>query len=272
MTKEKAVYSHGHHASVVNSHARRTAQNSAAFLLSHIKRTDQILDLGCGPGSITIDLAELVPEGQVRGVDAVASVLDQARSSAASRGVNNVTFESVDANALPYADGTFDIVFCHQLLQHVQDPVGILREMKRVCNPQGIVAARESIYSSFAWYPAHLQLSAWQEIYLKQAAANGGEPDAGKFLHAWAAEAGFKPADVQTSVTSWCYTGQTAKTWGDMWADRAIHSNFKPISIEKGFATEEDIQAIAKGWREWRDFEHAWFNVPSGEILCRNSS
>jgi 2-polyprenyl-3-methyl-5-hydroxy-6-metoxy-1,4-benzoquinol methylase len=103
-------------------HARRTAQDSAAFLLPHIQPHHKILDVGCGPGTIAADLAALVPQGSVIAVDAVESVLQQASTYAASRNLTNISFQTVDANDLPFPDDTFDIVYCHQLLQHVKDP------------------------------------------------------------------------------------------------------------------------------------------------------
>lgn len=181
--REQATYTFGHHTSVVNSHARRTAQDSAAFLLPHIKPHHTILDVGCGPGTITTDLAELVPQGRVTGVDFAESVLETARSHAKSRGVTaNLTFEAVDANALPYADASFDVVFCHQVLQHVKDPVGILREMRRVAKPGGLVAAREADYKSFAWWPEPEVMDKWLALYRKTARACGGQPDAGRYV------------------------------------------------------------------------------------------
>lgn len=181
--QEKATYTHGHHASVVNSHARRTAQDSAAFLLPHLKPHHTILDIGCGPGTITADLAELVPEGKVTGVDAVEAVLERARAHVAGRsGITNCTFEVADANALPYPDASFDVVFCHQVLQHVQDPVGILKEMRRVAKPGGIVAAREADYKSFAWFPEPQGLDDWLDAYRKTARLCGGQPDAGRYV------------------------------------------------------------------------------------------
>lgn len=184
--KEKATYTFGHHASVVNSHARRTAQDSAAFLLPHLQPHFHILDVGCGPGTITADLAELVPQGKVIGVDFVESVLETARAHVQGRpnssSITNIVFEAVDANALPYADGTFDVVFCHQVLQHVSDPVGILKEMKRVAKPGGIVAAREADYKSFAWFPEPEGMDYWLDCYRKTARACGGQPDAGRYV------------------------------------------------------------------------------------------
>lgn len=179
---EKATYTFGHHTSVVSSHARRTAQDSAAFLLSHLKPHHTILDVGCGPGTITADLAQLVPDGKVTGVDAVESVLETARGHVEGRGIRNCVFEAVDANSLPYADASFDVVFCHQVLQHVNDQVGILKEMLRVAKPGGVVAAREVDYKSFAWYPEPAGLDQWLSWYRQVARQCGGEPDAGRYV------------------------------------------------------------------------------------------
>lgn len=186
--REQATYTFGHHASVVNSHARRTAQDSAAFLLPHIQPHHTILDVGCGPGTITADLAALVPQGRVTGVDFAAAVLETARAHHANLLrdrlllTNNCVFEVADANALPYADASFDVVFCHQVLQHVRDPVGILREMRRVAKPGGLVAAREADYKSFAWFPQPAGLDTWLDCYRKTARACGGQPDAGRYV------------------------------------------------------------------------------------------
>lgn len=180
--REQATYTFGHHASVLKVHGSRTAQDSAAFLLPHIQPHYHILDVGCGPGTITADLAERVPQGKITGIDFAETVLESARAHVQGRGLTNCTFEAVDANALPYADASFDVVFCHQVLQHVKDPVGILKEMKRVARPGGIVAAREADYKSFAWYPGPEGLDRWLELYRKTARACGGQPDAGRYV------------------------------------------------------------------------------------------
>ena len=72
-------YTHGHHESVLRSHRWRTAENSAAYLLGHLKPTDVVLDVGCGPGSITLGPARRAPVGRVLGIDAEPLVLDVAR-------------------------------------------------------------------------------------------------------------------------------------------------------------------------------------------------
>ena len=98
---------------------------------------------------------------------------------------------------------TFDVVHAHQVLQHLPDPVGALREMRRVCKPGGVVAARDSDYAAFTWYPEVPALTAWLVLYEQIARANGGEPDAGRFLLGWAHAAGF--SEVQAGASTWCY-------------------------------------------------------------------
>ncbi|KIV94014.1 hypothetical protein PV10_05178 [Exophiala mesophila] len=266
---EQAVYSHGHHRSVVEDHARRTAQDSAAFLIPHIKPTDTILDLGCGPGTITADLAELVPQGRVVGGDPVESVLKQAAEYAQSRGVSNVTFEKIDGNQLSFPDDSFDVVTCHQVLQHVKDPVGILKEMRRVVKPGGIVAAREADYKTFAWYPEPADLARWAQLYQQVAKTNGGEPNAGRYCHVWAREAGFDADKIEASWDHWRYSGERARQFSQSWSGRILQPGFLQTAVREGFATAEEIEQISKGWKAWGLEEDAFIAIPHGQILCR---
>src|SRR6478752_6406761 len=154
MPKETAVYTHGHHESVLRSHRWRTAANSAAYLIAELRPGQTVLDVGCGPGTITADIAALVAPGRVTAVDTSTGVLDRAAEAAAERGVDNVGFTTADVHCLDFPDDSFDVVHAHQVLQHVGDPVQALREMRRVCRPGGVVAARDSDYGAFTWYPA----------------------------------------------------------------------------------------------------------------------
>ena len=268
MSKEQAVYTHGHHESVTKDHSRRTAENSAAFLLPHIKSDFTILDVGCGPGSITVDLASLVPEGRVEGGDTGEAVLDQARHAAKSRGLTNVHFKTLDANNLDFPDAHFDIVFCHQVLQHVKDPVGVLREMRRVAKRGGIVAAREADYKSFTWYPELPGIAEWSELYLKTARANKGEPNAGRRLHVWAKEAGFEPKNIQASWDSWHYTDERAAQFAVSWSERILHSNFADNARNHGLASDTELQRISQTWKQWASLEDSLMVIPNGQILC----
>src|ERR1700761_9243921 len=188
--ERQATYTHGHHESVLRGHQRRSAEDSAAYLLPYLKPGLSVLDVGCGPGTITADLAALAAPGLVTAVDESADVLDVARAEAGGRDLSTVSFATADVHQLDFPDATFDVVHAHQVLQHVADPVAALREMRRVCAPGGVVAARDGDYSGFTWYPELPGLDRWRELYLAAARANGGEPDAGRRLLAWAHAAG----------------------------------------------------------------------------------
>ncbi|KAK9837354.1 hypothetical protein WJX81_008638 [Elliptochloris bilobata] len=231
----------------------------------------RILDIGCGPGTITADLAALVPQGHVTGLDQAPDVLELARATAAERGVSNVSFAVGDVHALDYADGAFDVVHTHQVLQHITDPVQALREMRRVTAPGGLVAAREADFPASAWYPEDVQgLPEWRDLYVQVARANGGEPAAGRRLHVWARQAGFDPARVATSASTMCYSGPAQREWwGGLWADRIRVPPFSQLAVEGGHASAEDLERAAAAWRAWANEEDAWFVIMHGEILCR---
>ncbi|MGW3647375.1 class I SAM-dependent methyltransferase [Streptomyces sp. NPDC000878] len=268
--QETAVYTHGHHESVLRSHTWRTAANSAAYLLGSLKPHMRILDIGCGPGTITADLAELVPDGQVTGVDRAPDILDRARATAAERGLGNVEFAVADVHALDFPDDTFCVVHAHQVLQHVGDPVRALREMHRVTKPGGYIAVRDGDYRAMAWYPESAGLDDWLDLYRRVARANGGEPDAGRRLKSWALRAGLTDITATSSTWTFADTGEVA-WWSGLWADRTLASAYADRATEGGLATAEQLRAVSEAWREWGRREDAWFTVPHGEILCRKA-
>ncbi|WP_030916311.1 methyltransferase domain-containing protein [Streptomyces sp. NBC_01527] len=268
MPKETAVYTHGHHESVLRSHRWRTAANSAAYLISELRPGMAVLDVGCGPGTITADLAALVAPGRVTAVDTSGEILDRAAEVAARRGLENIEFTTADVHDLDFPDDSFDIVHAHQVLQHVGDPVQALREMRRVCRPGGIVAARDSDYAAMAWYPEVPVMDAWLELYRRVARANGGEPDAGRRLLGWARQAGF--TDITPSAAAWCFaTPENRVWWSGLWADRTVGSVYAKLAVDGGHATTAQLNDIAAAWHTWGEQDDAWFMVPHGEVLCR---
>ncbi|MEO3814174.1 methyltransferase domain-containing protein [Sphaerisporangium sp. B11E5] len=268
MSSSRAVYTHGHHASVLRSHTWRTAENSAAYLLPHLRPGMSVLDVGCGPGTITADLARLVAPGRVVAVDAAEGIVEQARELMASQGLENVVCEVGDVYDLGYDAGSFDVVHAHQVLQHVADPVGALAAMRRVCRPGGLVAARDSDYAAFTFHPEVPELAEWSGLYHRLARANGGEPDAGRRLLSWAREAGF--TEVTPSASAWCFaTPEDRAWWSEVWAERVTASAMADQTLAYGLATRAGLERLASGWRAWGAAPDGWCAVLHGEILCR---
>jgi SAM-dependent methyltransferase len=256
-----ATYTHGHHESVLRSHSWRTAENSASYLLPHLRPELTLLDVGCGPGTITADLAGRVR--QVTAIDSAPEAIELARDNAPS----NVTFQVADVHNLGFADASFDVVHAHQVLQHVADPVQALREMRRVCRPGGIVAVRDSDYRAFAWYPEPAELDEWLDLYLTIATSNGGNPDAARRLLGWAQQAGF--GDITATSSTWCFaTPDDRAWWGGMWADRIRDSAIATQAIDGGYATRDQLDRISAAWHAWADAPDGWFSILHGELIC----
>jgi SAM-dependent methyltransferase len=263
-----ATYTHGHHESVLRSHRWRTAENSAAYLLPHVSSGISLLDVGCGPGTITADLATRITAGRVTALERTAEALNLARAEVDRRGLTNVDFAVGDVHALDLPDDAFDVVHAHQVLQHVADPVAALREMRRVTRPGGVVAARDSDYAGFHWFPLVPELDEWLALYQRVARGNGGEPDAGRRMPAWARAAGF--TDVTATASVWGFaTDEDRQWWGGMWADRILKSDMAETALRTGAATETDLRRISDGWRRWADDPDGFFAIPHGEIICR---
>lgn len=267
MSREEHVYTHGHADSVLRSHRWRTAENSAAYLLAHLGTDATVLDVGCGPGTITVDFARLAPDGRVVGVDRSEEVLSEAAAAAREAGVGNVELALGDVYALSYADDTFDVVHAHQLLHHLDDPVAALREMARVCTPDGVVGVREVDYAALAWWPETPELDEWLSLFRQVMSAHGGQPDAGRRLKSWALSAGLTLRSSSASV--WCYaSAEDVAWWGESWAERVVASDLAEHAKTLGLARDADLRRLADGWRRWAAAPDAWFTLVHGEVCC----
>lgn len=260
-----ARYVHGHHESVLRSHEWRTAENSAGFLLPHLRAGQQLLDVGCGPGTITADLASRVAPGEVLGVDRSAAVV--ARAADRFDDVTNLSFRVDDVMALDLPDDSVDVVHAHQVLQHLADPVGALRELRRVCRPGGLIAVRDADYAAFAWAPLDARLDRWLELYRAAARISGGEPDAGRFLLHWARAAGC--VDVRAGASVWCFASPEDRAWwGKTWAERILDSDVAAELRAAGVSGDE-LSDIAAAFTSWAGEPDGWWIIPHGEVLAR---
>jgi SAM-dependent methyltransferase len=267
MSPPEDVYTHGHTDAVLRSHRWRTAENSAGHLLPRLREDARILDVGCGPGTITADLARRVPAGSVVGLERSPEVIAEAGATARRGGVTSVELAVGDVYALDHPNDSFDVVHAHQVLQHLSDPVAALREMGRVCRPDGIVAVRDSDYSAFTWWPVVPELDEWLDVYRTVARGNDAEPDAGRRLKSWALAAGLDV--VASTAGTWCFSGpEDVAWWGDLGAERIVGSRLAEQARERGLAGSGDLARIAQGWRRWAGQADAWFVVLHGELIC----
>ena len=145
---------------------------------------------------------------------------------------------------MPFDDETFDVVYAHQVLQHLAQPVVALREMCRTLKPGGFVAVRDAIYSTMQGAPVMPGIQRWREVYMATARQNGSEPDAGLFLKQWMIRAGL--LEISYNSTTVTYTSNDEdrrKAFGDSWAERTVKT-FGRQAVDLGLAQDSDLVVI----------------------------
>ena len=223
----------------------RTADKEGAFFLPYLRPGMRVLDLGCGPGSITLGLAEKVAPGEVVGVDLQPLQVAQAQALSAARGITNVRFEVADVYRMPFPDGSFDAVFAHVVLMHLREPVRALAEIRRVLRPGGVVGVRDCDWGGRIHAPMTSLLEQWYALTVRIRQRNGGDPFMGRQHRRLLLDAGF--ARTQASVSVW-----TAGT-----PEETRHcANFLKASLQ-GLAPT----ALAEGW-----MDQATMDTVSAEI------
>jgi ubiquinone/menaquinone biosynthesis C-methylase UbiE len=269
--KGAEVYQHGHHASVVANHARRTAEDCAAFFLPHLRAGMRLLDVGCGPGTITLGLAERVAPAETVGIDMSPSVVATARSLAKGKATGPLTFEVGNIYQPCFDPASFAAVFAHQLLQHLKQPVEALRSMRALLTREGVLGVREVDWGSATFYPENAGMRRFLGLYYALARRNGGEPNAGRCLRRWLREAGFSEVRVSTATTSYADPVST-REWGESYAERTLFSNIADKAVEYGLASRDDLADMAADWRQWGRDADAFYCLTHTEAVAWRGS
>jgi SAM-dependent methyltransferase len=211
----------------------------------------RLLDAGCGPGSITLGLADAIgPDGQAVGIDASGKSIAAARALAADRDIPNVRFSVADIHALPFADGTFDAAFIHAVLQHLPDPLAALREVRRVMKPGAVIGIGDADLDGSLIWPATPALDRSIRLMAELSRAEGGSPHVGRRLRTALHDAGFSPTAASVIADADGASEATMRT-GAFWA--ALHESppFLAHITALGLATEPELHAMAAAWRKW---------------------
>lgn len=278
-------------------HEIRTAENSAAFLLPILQSMKdsnpklKLLDVGSGSGTISLGFAKLLLQGHVTGIDLNAAIVSRAIVLAESAGINNIDFQQGSVYELPFADESFDITYCHQVLIHIGNPWDALREMLRVTKKGGIVAAREGDYDTQITWPESPELNKFHDLMAGLMKAGGGTPTAGRELVSWALKAGVARSQVELSYSTSSYNTPSERqtcgkvsilifmvtvmkilTLGICLAQGLIDqlkggSRLREKALIFGLGTDDGFGEMAKAWKEWAMREDASLAMLQGEIL-----
>lgn len=263
-----AAYTMGYDEDFTRLLDRRNAETHAGYFLPSLKPGFRVLDFGCGPGTISVGLAEAVgADGEVHGVDIEPSQIEIARAAAKAGGHDNATFRAGDVTDMPFADGYFDAAHCHTLLNHVPDTRAALAEVRRVLKPGGLLGCRELfVASSFVEPGAEIIDEGWA-IFTRLLAANGGHPQMGRELSRVLAQAGF--ADIRAGA-SFDFFGspEDVAFLHAFIMDWFFSPRVTGAAVMMGLATPERLDAMRDALAEWRDAPSACGAFAFGEALA----
>ena len=244
---------------------RRTGA-AAAFLTPYLRPGMQLIDCGCGPGSITADLAEFVAPSLVVGVDIRQDALVQARSLARERDVANLAVVSANIYSLPYAGGAFDAAFACAVIQHLSDPVAALAEIRRVLKRGGVFGIADGSSPITFRYPTNRWLLKWDEIRARERPYRTGRPAEALELRTLLREAGFSRTEGSGTLAS--EAGPPAGIAEEVRAVAKSHlirlrGLLGALALAQSWVRPDELERIADALTAWGEAPDAFYARPA---------
>jgi ubiquinone/menaquinone biosynthesis C-methylase UbiE len=224
--------------------ARERWPDTAALLdRVGVKAGMRCIDLGCGGGEVTFEIARLVAPGTVTGVDMDEVKLELARNAAAERGFDNVAFTARNLNEWT-DESVYDLVYARFVLQHLSRPVDLLRRMWAAVRPGGAIAVEDADFDGWACDPLNNGFDFFVRTYAEAIHRRGGDHALGRKLLRYFAEAEITGPDLNLV--------QPVYTAGDpnRLALSTLESSSEAI-LSEGIASEEELHAAIESLRRF---------------------
>lgn len=242
----------------LNAFSERKATKEADFFLPYLSSQMQLLDCGCGPGSITVDLAKIVAPAQVIGIDIEDSQFIIGENKAQKENVTNVKFQLGNIYQLPFPDNSYDAIFAHAVIYHLKHPHEALKELYRVLKSGGVLGIRDAQHDNYIFNPFNPILEKAWDVLAKVVEFNGGNPNFGKYQRQILQEIGFINVKASASF-DYAGTPETTKKAGEFWADLILQNQIIQVVFEHNLATKKELEEMSKAFLEWGENPYAFF-------------
>ena len=262
-------YSVGYDERTARFFAERTADTHAQFLLEYLVPGMALLDGGCGPGTITKGLAEIVVPGRVVGVDREQSQIALAQHL--THGYPTIEFRTDDLCSLTADDESFDVVFVHGVLEHIAFPEKAISEIHRVLRPGGLVGSRHTDLGGFLLEPTPEPLGKFSQLFIELMQRNGGDPHCGRRQPGLFREAGFELLKVSASYDCWTADADSTRRNAHFLSELCGESEFSDQLVEYGLADRRVLDQLASAFRVWGEMPEAFAAEAWGEIVAKKA-
>jgi len=239
----------------------REARTFLPFLLPHLRPGLSILDVGCGVGAITLDLARSAHPARIVGIDVDPVQIAVAHSSAQERGITTATFQVGSASRLPFPDASFDAVYATAVVLYLRDPVRALAEMRRVLRPGGIAAVADDDVGTIVFSPDLPELRLAASLFERAVAHEGGDTRYSRHLRGLARQAGFARSEGFAYAPEVYGDPRGTRRFADFAGGALGAPMMADTIVAEGWATRAELDrvlAVLEDWAAHPDGFAAW--------------
>jgi SAM-dependent methyltransferase len=257
---------HGVTPELQRDYSLRSAEKQAAFILPYLKTGMKIIDVGCGPGTITTGLAKAVYPGEVKGIDHDSTNIEKAKKTALENDIQNISYMKGDALSIPFDDETFDGAFENNLFTHLSEQsIECAREIFRVLKTGSFFGARDADADSVVWGNISEPIKELDRLFKKWHNSRGSDITTGKNLPSILHKAGFEN----------CIASVSADTKG---TPEAVHSHaeitvsliegpFGEAVLKNKWADKNTLEKIKGTIKKWGDNPDSFFSNVHVEVI-----
>ena len=241
------------------------AKQSLEFILPYLSMDMNVLECGCGPGAVTFEIAKIVTNGKVSGLDIDKNQIESNNLKLRDSALHNLKFEEGNILHLPYPDDSFDIVYMQALIVHIKSPLDAIKEAHRVLRKNGLIILREPVMDRAVISPEDPLLQESLNLVRKAIESYGGDPSVGRKLLPLLREAGFENNQISLS---WEQPGSLDQwqVFYDAWA-YAFTGRVQDIVIHNGWCDKNRINEFVELWKKLGREKNGFAASPWGQAV-----
>jgi SAM-dependent methyltransferase len=222
------------------------------FFATYLRLGMSVLDCGCGDGRITLELVELLGDGNVTGIDRDDSAIAAARASITREASSRIRFETADIYHLPFADASFDAVYVNAVFVELREPVRAARELHRVLKPGGVCGLRDTDVDGGIIGNSTPDIAASIGLHVQWQTFAGFDLHVGRELGALLSVVGFDSVAMSASYVSFG-TPELVAAWGRRMAQNFRRPELADVADAQGWASSSDLERYSLAWLAWSE-------------------